>query len=249
MPPRTAPDLGDLPEAVSRALAGFLDSARQAFGADLRSVVLYGSAAEGRLRPTSDVNLLIVLAAFDPARADSLRGPFSLAQAAIRLNAMLLLESEIQPAVESFAQKFSDILRRRRMLYGPDPFSGMAIPRAAVISRLKQVLLNITLRLRAAYLEHAATPERLAVLIAEFAAPLRTCAATLLELEGQPLAPPREALQKIVSSFDGSGWNEVLAHVSEARQREPLSADVADATLLRLIDLAGRLHARVDALS
>src|SRR5437773_11398831 len=104
MPPRTAPDLGDLPEAVSCALAGFLDSARQAFGADLRSVVLYGSAAEGRLRPTSDVNLLIVLAAFDPARANSLRGPFSLAQAAIRLNAMLLLESEIQPAVESFAQ-------------------------------------------------------------------------------------------------------------------------------------------------
>src|SRR5262245_29343009 len=110
MPPRTAPDLGDLPETVSRALAGFLDAARQTLGADLHSVVLYGSAAEGRLRPTSDVNLLMVLSSFDAAKAGALRGPFLLAEAAIHLKAMLLLESEVQPAVEAFAQKFSDIL-------------------------------------------------------------------------------------------------------------------------------------------
>jgi len=36
-----------------------------AFGDSLRSVILYGSGAEGRFRPTSDVNLLIVLSRFD----------------------------------------------------------------------------------------------------------------------------------------------------------------------------------------
>ena len=248
MPPRIAAELSDLPEAVSFALAGFMDSARQSFGADLRSIVLYGSAVEGRLRPTSDVNLLIVLSAFDPVKAATLRGPFLLAEAAIRLTAMLLLESEVRPALESFAQKFSDILRRRRLLYGPDPFAGAVIPRAAVIARSKQVLLNLALRLRAAYMERASTPERLSLLIAESAAPLRSCAATLLELEGQPLAPPREALLKVVDSLGEPGWDEVLARVSAARQREPLSPEAADATLLRLIDLAGRLHARVSAL-
>jgi hypothetical protein len=53
----------------------------------------------------------------------------------------------------------------------------------------------------------------------------------------------------VAASFDEPGWDEVLTHISEARQRAPLSPDVADATLLRLIDLAGRLHARVSALS
>ena len=134
------------------------------------------------------------------------------------------------------------------MLYGPDPFAGAVIPRAAVIARSKQVLLNLALRLRAAYMERASTPERLSLLIAESAAPLRSCAATLLELEGQPLAPPREALLKVVDSLGESGWDEVLTRVSAARQREPLSPEAADATLLRLIDLAGRLHARVRAL-
>jgi hypothetical protein len=111
------------------------------------------------------------------------------------------------------------------------------------------VLLNQALRLRAAYIERGTTPERLALLIAEFAGPLRSCAATLLELEGQPLAPPREALQRVVASFGEPGWDEALAHISEARQREPLSPDVADATLLRMIDLAGRLLARVNVLA
>ena len=135
------------------------------------------------------------------------------------------------------------------MLHGLDPFAGAVIPRFAVIIRSKQVLLNMALRLRAAYMERGSTPERISTLIAEFAAPLRSCAATLLELESQPLAPPREALQKVVASFGDPGWDEVLAHISEARQREPLSPQVADATLLRMIDLAGRLHTRVSALA
>jgi hypothetical protein len=78
------------------------------------------------------------------------------------------------------------------------------------------------------------------LLIAEFTGPLRTCAATLLELEGQTLAPPREALEKVVAGFGGTGWEEVLAHFSGARRREPLAAAVADETLLRMIEMAGK---------
>jgi len=77
-------DLHELPENVSRAITNFLDSARQAFGSDLQSAVLYGSGAEGRLRPTSDINLLLVLSRFDAAKASAIRGPFSAAHAAGR---------------------------------------------------------------------------------------------------------------------------------------------------------------------
>lgn len=57
------------------------------------------------------------------------------------------------------------------------------MPRAAEIFRLKQVLLNLTLRLREAYGERTGREERVAMLAAESSGPLRTCAATLLELE------------------------------------------------------------------
>ena len=57
-----------LPENVERVLEGFVQSAQTAFGTDLISVVLYGSAAEGRMRSTSDVNVIVVLSRFDGAR-------------------------------------------------------------------------------------------------------------------------------------------------------------------------------------
>lgn len=41
-----------LPDAVDRVLTDFVDTARTALGPDLRSIVLYGSAAEGQLRKT-----------------------------------------------------------------------------------------------------------------------------------------------------------------------------------------------------
>ena len=116
---------------------------------------------------------------------------------------MFLLREEVEPATQAFAQKFADVLRRRRVLYGADPFAGVAIPRAALIARLAQVLLNLTLRLRAVYVERSLREEQVARAIADAAGPLRTCAASILELEGRPAplaargpasaAPPRSA--------------------------------------------------------
>ena len=127
--PNAIAELHDAPETTAQAVANFVDAAQQAFGDDLRSVVLYGSGAEGRLRASSDVNLLLVLSAFDRKKADAIRSQFAAADSAVRLRAMFLLQSEVQPASESFAQKFSDILRRHRVLFGADPFAGVSIPR------------------------------------------------------------------------------------------------------------------------
>ena len=52
-------------------------------------------------------------------------------------------------AAEAFAVKFGDIGRRHRMLHGVDPFEALTASRAATIARLRQVLLNQLLRLRA----------------------------------------------------------------------------------------------------
>ena len=81
-------ELEGLPENVASVLADFTRSALQAFGADLKSIILYGSGAEARLRAASDVNLLLVLSSFDAAKADAIRGPFGVARAAIRMTAM-----------------------------------------------------------------------------------------------------------------------------------------------------------------
>ena len=238
----------DLPPEVARVLEDFVAEAREALGSDLDAVVLYGSAAEGALRPTSDVNVLVVLGAFDRAKVDRLRDALQFAQAAIRLAAMFLLREELEPATQAFAQKFADVLRRRRVLYGADPFAAIAIPRAALIARLIQVLLNLTIRLRAVYVERSLREEQVARSIADAAGPLRTCAASLLELEGRPAPSPREALRALAATLAGDDWAPVLARISEARERQLLPPGVAPDTLVRLIELTRLMRARALAL-
>lgn len=241
----TAPEL---PAEVTRVLEDFVAAARAAFLDHLQSIVLYGSAAEGALRPTSDVNTIVVLRAFDRARADRLRGPLQVARAAIRLGAMFLLHDEIDAASRAFAQKFADVARRRRVLLGEDPFAALGIPRAALVLRLDQVLLNLALRLRADYLERGQYEDQLVGMIAHTAGPLRTCAASLLELEGRPARSPKDALERVAASL-GPQWPPLLAELSRARETRLLPAGTAGDVVLRLIDLAGEMRQRVRALA
>jgi predicted nucleotidyltransferase len=173
----------ELPMSVAKALDDFVEAAKLCFEDRLKSLILYGSGAEGQLRPTSDVNVILVLSAFEPARVDRLREPLRVAVAAIRPSAMFLLESEIRTAAEAFAVKFADVLHRRRILFGRDPFQGITISRAAEIARLRQVLLNLILRMRSVYATRSLREEQLALALADFAGPLRASAAALIELD------------------------------------------------------------------
>jgi predicted nucleotidyltransferase len=230
-------------------LADFVAAAQTAFATDLSSVVLFGSAAEGRLRPTSDVNLLLLLTKFDQGRANELRAPLGVAQAAIRLSPMFILEAELPSAVTAFAEKFSDILRRRRVLFGSDPFVGVTIPREILITRLDQVLLNLILRLRDAYVTRGLREEQLAFAIADAAGPLRSCAATLRELDGQKESSPKEALKKFVQTSGNSTWSEALNRVSEAREQQILPPGVAGTSLLKLIEIAYQMRSSLNKLT
>jgi predicted nucleotidyltransferase len=240
--------LSDLPSQVSRVLKEFIDAAHRAFARNLKSVILFGSAAEGRLRATSDVNVILLLAQFDQRGAEALREPLRVAQAAIRLSPMFIVEAELPSAITAFAEKFSDILRRRRILFGPDPFVGVTIPRAVVMARLDQVLLNLVLRLREAYVMRGLREEQLALAVADAAGPLRSSAATLLELQGKPTPSGKEALETIVKLTAKKEWHEVLPRLSEAREKRILPAGVAGATLLRLSEIAISLRTDISRL-
>jgi hypothetical protein len=238
----------DLPPSVSAALTAFVDAASASLDSDLRSVVLFGSGAENRLRPTSDVNVVVVLREFDAERIRPLSDVLLAGRAAINMNVMWLLESEIPQAVEAFAVKFADILRRRRVLWGSDPFENVSIPRHMAIARLRQVLMNLIMRLRASYAMHSQHEERLILLLADTAGPLRASAAEIIALEGSSPPAPREALEEIVKTLPVGEWNETLEAMSKARGTKAIEPGTARPLLLKVIDLACQLLNRVTVL-
>lgn len=244
MAPRSSPAVDDLPATVGRVLDEFVEAARAELGVALHAVVLFGSAAENRMRPTSDVNVAVVLSAFDRSGIDRLRPALARAHAAIRLEVLWLLEAEITAAAEAFAVKFTDIARRHRVLHGPDPFATLVVSRQATIARLRQVLLNQILRLRASYAEDGGLEDRLTIRIADAAGPLRVSAAEILELEGGPALAPRDALARITETWTAPDRHAVLAAISTARETRQLEPGKAGAILLAVVDLASFLHHR-----
>jgi predicted nucleotidyltransferase len=234
-----------LPEAVRSTLNEFTAAARQAFAEDLRSVVLFGSAAEGRLRPTSDVNVVLVLRQIDPKKLEAIGEAYRFAHAAIRLSAMFILESEIGVAKDAFAVKFADIAARHEVLYGPDPFVDLTISREAALHRLLQVLVNLQLRLRERCALSAPYGEQLAMAAADAVGPLRASAAVLLWLESGARMAPRDALRQIAEQ---TGSTAALAAITEARESGSVPAVGATATIVGAIELATQLAARTERL-
>jgi hypothetical protein len=237
-----------LPEAVERAIATFVAAAKDAFGADLVSIILFGSGAEQNLRPTSDVNILLVLKRFDQVAANRMREPLRFAHAAVELNAMFLLEGEVPLAMEAFAVKFSDIQHRHRVLHGSDPFAHVSASNAALLRRLHQVLLNLQIRLRERYVLVSLREEQLGRVIADAAPPLRSSAASILQLEGNPAPSPKKALERIVTGFNDPALSAVLAAMTTVRGGERLEPGKAPAVMLDLMRLTERLRERVGSL-
>lgn len=231
------------PEPSARVLDDFIAAARMCLGGDLAAAVLFGSGAEDALRPESDVNLVLVLRSFSGKAIEKLRDPLRLAPAA-RLEVMFLLEGEITEAAEAFSVKFADISRRRRVLFGSDPFEGLKISDEALRRRLSQSLLNLALRLREAWALHGGNDDEAARAVANFTGPLRAAAASILSLERADVPPPREALRRMALALPGEEWPALVESLSAIRERRPLEPGEAARILGRLPEFAIRLRER-----
>lgn len=100
--------------------------AKQALGADLLSVVAYGSWAVGEyMEGHSDLNLLLVARRLD---ADALKrlSPLSRSWGAQeRLKVQFFSPPELRRLAEAFPLEFADMAETRKVLHGEDPFGRM----------------------------------------------------------------------------------------------------------------------------
>ena len=196
--------------------------ARSASLNDLRAIVLYRQRGQrGKLRATSEsTSCWCCLRLIKEKRINF--GSRSVGPGAIKLRTMFLLSGD-SLGVEAFAVKFADILREGACSTATTRCR-ISISRSDTIIRLKQTLLNLTLRLREGYVSRGLRDEQLMAMIADTAGPLRSCAASLLELEGRPAASPKEALQQVAASLpEASKREEEISQISEARDKRALA--------------------------
>ena len=109
----------------------------------------------------------------------------------------------------------------------------------------RQVLLNLTLRLRERLAHSATQGDRLLHTLQDAVGPVRTCAAAILELEGIAAESPKDALSRMVESLGHQEWAYLPEYLSALREGSPTEPSSRDA-LVHVHDLTQAMRARVE---
>jgi hypothetical protein len=193
---------------------------RAAYGAGLRSVVLYGSAARGdHDAKRSDYNVLVIVDALDPSR-------LAAASAASRAWAdagnpapMTMTLSEWRGSSDIFPMEYADILERHRVLYGDAPFEGIAVERRDLRLQLEQEAMGKLLKLRQGVLASGNDGGRQVELLAASASAIMIILRSVLRLCGRVAPTDNEAMAREagqVAGFDADSFVRVVQHVRGA---------------------------------
>ena len=123
-------------------------------GAQLRSIVLYGSAARGDFqKKSSDFNLLIVLESLGPNSLESLAPSLKRWRRHGQPTPRLFSLSLIAESADVFPIEFLDLQSNRIVLYGEDPFAALEIHNRHLRLQCERELREKMMRLREGYIE------------------------------------------------------------------------------------------------
>ena len=170
-----------MPEMMTNpVIAKMVDRLRTAVGTDLRSVVLYGSAARGDYeKATSDLNLLIVLDQLDPATLERLKGPVTQWERKGQPAPRIFSQTMMRDSVDVFPIEFLDLQASRQVLFGDDPFRDVEVETGHLRLQCEREFREKMMRLREAYIEIHDAPRKLTRLLTEsystFVALFRGC--------------------------------------------------------------------------
>ena len=122
---------------------------QKVYGAGLRAVVLYGSAAAGEHIPKrSDYNVLVIV---DELNMTHMRAGAAVARAWGEKGnppPLTLTLSEWRGSADIFPMEYADILERHRVLYGTAPFDGISVDHEHLRLQLEHEAMGKLLKLR-----------------------------------------------------------------------------------------------------
>jgi predicted nucleotidyltransferase len=138
---------------MEKELKELVDKIKAAAGTNLKSVVLYGSAASGEFNPKhSDLNVLCVLEELDPQALAVLSPAATWWARKGHPTPLIFSLDELRRASDIFALEFIDIKAHRRILWGQDIFASLEIPMGLHRVQVERELRTGLLKLRQRYL-------------------------------------------------------------------------------------------------
>jgi len=232
---------------ASMTLDDLVAQLRNAYGAALRAVVLYGSSAAAEPRPGRASHDVLVIV--DGLGMAQLRAASATARAwgeAGHPPPLTLTLAEWQSSADVFPIEYADVLERHRVLHGTLPLDGISVSPADLRVQVEQQALGKLLQLRQGVLAAGGVPKRQLELLEASLSTLMVVFRAVERLRGEAPSADYETLVGQVgraAGFDPSPFVRVVRH---ARGREKLAPEAAEGVLAAYLTALEALVAFVD---
>jgi predicted nucleotidyltransferase len=234
---------------AEKQITDFVNSLKQAAGANLECVALFGSAASGEFHADySDINILCVLRELSAPMLAAL-APAIVSWTKRKFPAPLIFSrSELEQCTDVFAIEMLDIRQRHRILYGEDIFAGMNVPMDHHRVQLEHELRTKLLTLRQSYVQAAGDDKRVRRLMLDSISAFSTLFRhTLIAMGEQPAPHKAENIRKLAdrTHFNSSIFLKLL----QVRERKANENEIeAASAFAEYLDGINTVVQAVDAL-
>lgn len=221
------------PDALAAQLAAALPN-------QLRSVILYGSAAAGDFVPgASNYNLLIVVEELGVAELDRLAAPLAAWIRAGNPHPLLFTSPQLKASRDAFPIELLDIRQSRRVLWGDDPLATLVVKPGDLRLQVERELTGKLLKLRARYVLAADDAEAVNQLMLESLSTFLVLFRAALRVYEQS-APERklEAMRGLTQhiDFDPRPFERLFELKQQATQTPGVVIDVSFVEYLQAIE-------------
>jgi hypothetical protein len=204
----------------------FVTSACGALPQQIRSIVLFGSAAAGDfVEGSSSYDLLVVVEPLGIDELEALAPTIRAWRNAKQPLPLLFTPAQLYSSTDAFALEFSEMQHARRVLFGDDPITTMKIDPAHVRMDLERELKGKSLALRDRYVLAAGNRQRIVTLLTESLSTFLSLFRASLRLY-QADAPNHklEALRALATHIDFDP--QPLLRVAELRTQRRVPSDL-----------------------
>ncbi len=215
---------------AEKQITDFVNRLKQASGANLECVALFGSAASGEFHADySDINILCVVRELSAAVLAKL-APTIVNWTKSKFPAPLIFSrAELEHSADVFAIEMLDVRQRHRILYGEDIFSGMNVPMDRHRVQLEHELRTKLLTLRQSYIHVAGDDKRIRRLMLDSISAFSTLFRhTLMAMGEQPAPHKADNITRLAAR---TGFNpDVFLKLLQVRDRKAKENEIEAAS-------------------
>lgn len=220
---------------------------RAAYGTQLASVVLYGSAATAEHIPKkSDYNVLVLLERIDMHLLAAASAVARAWREAGNPPPLTMTVEEWRHSSDVFPMEYADILDRHRVLHGTPPFSGITVERASLRLQLEQQVMGKLLQLRQGALLAGTDAKRQAELLAASVSTMMVLFRAVIRLHGEPMPADSAAIARRVGEIAGFDVDPFLQALRHQRGDAKIGHGETSTVLEKYLTGMARLDAYLD---